>query len=645
MANTSIAGPRWLRRTAVTLALLVFGIATPEKAFPQGSLTNITLSPVTAISLTNFSASNIVAATGFPISGMLKINGPGYFVVRDPVSGRVSATRFGPFTADMNGYLVTDLGAKVQGYADPSLTVIGDVCLYNAVGPQTNGSPYLCSYAIETNGCIMETFSDGSSRVGGQILLQTFQNPSALIAEGWLEFGWSASAGPLPQPVPPGTSGTGSLLLGALEQLTPSLQLSRYTGPPQAFSQGVLVSTGLPTDIGIEGGGFFVLRRTNDNALFATRAGAFYIDGSGYLVHYSGMRLQGYADSTLTSVGDVQMDPLCAPLPNKPETCAMSYNMDRSGTITENVTDGTSFVCGQVLLEGCANPNLVSHTNFDLYPIDTNTALWSPLAPPWTGNLGWLVWGAVELSQFDTNLLAVRSNLNFFIEGALEFTGAPANLGISGPGFFTVRDPVANTLYATRNGAFQLDGLGHLVTTNGLRVQGLCNSLLTQVGDITIDTAGVPNPALKVTNCYVNANGEIEVSLSDGTDFLRGQILLQAYRNPQGLIPVGNGLYSNVAAALPIYTNGVVGPLQNASAIQSGALEQQPPPPAALQLAPSSGFRLFISDLSFGTVQSSPDLVHWNTIGQVNGSSDLNVAEFFDTAQTNQTFYRLVTPE
>jgi hypothetical protein len=91
-----------------------------------------------------------------------------------------------------------------------------------------------------------------------------------------------------------------------------------------------------------------------------------------------------------------------------------------------------------------------------------------------------------------------------------------------------------------------------------------------------------------------------------------------------------------------MFTNGLPGLLQGG--IQAGAVEQPPPPPPTLQLPPASGFRLFISDLTGGTVESSIDLIHWDVIGQVNGSPDLNVAEFFDTPQTMQTFYRIVTP-
>jgi flagellar hook protein FlgE len=571
----------------------------------------------------------------------LAINGPGYFVTRDPASGALSATRYGPFMVDTLGFLTTFSGSRVEGYNNPALTVIGDVQVNGGGFPTTNGL-YLASYVIETNGLIVETFSDGSSNVCGQILLQNFQDPSALTAQGWQFYGWDASAGPLAQAAPPGTSGTGTLLIGTLEQLTPKLQLSRYSGPPETFRQGVLVSTGVPADVGIEGEGFFVLRRTNDNTLFATRAGAFYLDGSGYMVHYSGMRLEGYTDSALTSIGDVQIEPTCSPSASDPGAYAEDFGIDQHGVITEQLSDGTSIVRGQILLEGCSNPNLIAHTNFDLYPLVTYTGLWSRLAAPLSGDLGWLVQGTVELSQFDESLLAVRSNLNFFSEGPIMPTGVPSNLGILGPGFFTVRDPVANTLYATCLGDFQLDADGYLATTNGLRVQGISNYNTGRIGDISIDSGGIAAPSVKLTNYAISMQGNIAVFLSDGTSFSRGQVLLQAYRNPQGLRPEGNGLYSNVAAAVPMFTNGQPG--VGLGMIQSGAVEEPPPPPPTLQLPPASGFRLFVTDLTIGNVESSGDLLHWSVIGQVDGSPDLNVGEFFDTPQTTRTFYRIAIP-
>ena len=597
---------------------------TPSSSFRRVLVTN------------NLSSSNTEIATD------LAIQGPGYFVVHDPLTGDLYATRFGSLCIDCNGFLVTESGMKVQGFSDPALSVIGDLQINDDcwLPPITEAGATVVSFQIQTNGCIVVTFSDGTSMIRCQILLQNFQNPSGLVNEGDRCFGWSASAQPLGQPVAPGSSGTGWLMVGFIEQLVPELQLGLYTGPPKSVSQGVLVPTQVPTDLGIEGNGFFVLRRTNDNVLFATRAGAFYLDGSGYLVHYSGLRLQGFVDSTRTTFGDLMIDTNGMPSTADPSALAEAIEIDRIGQIWVSLSDGTIFFRSQILLQFCANPDLLARTNFDLYPVFTNTGLWSTPAPPLTGNLGWIVPGMVELNQFDTNLLAVRSHLNFFIEGRVELTEIPSNLAISGNGFFTVRDPVANILYATRRGDFQLDTFGHLVTTNGLRLQGFTNSDLTLTGDLTIDAAGASDPTLPLEGFTVRSHGSIYVVLSDGSVLLRGRVLLQNFRNLQGLILAGNGLYSNLTAALPIFTNCIPG-CNGLGCVQSGYVESPSRLPAALHLLPSSGLRLFINNLTVGRVEASSDLIHWDVLGHVCGS-DFNAAEFFDTPQTLRKFYRVV---
>jgi flagellar hook protein FlgE len=583
-------------------------------------------------------AGTTTIATGVPTD--VAINGSGYLQLRDPVTGLLAVSRDGMLTLDTNGYLLTLGGMRVQGFTDPALTTIGDLQINNAGWQETNNPPpSLVSFEIQTNGGILANLSDHSSFVRGQILLAVYPDPSVLTQIWNQMFVWSGAVGTLTRLVPPGTSGTGALLPGYLQQLVPELQLSLNEGPPKTFSQGLLVETSVATDLGIQGNGFFVLRRTNDNAQFATRAGAFYVDGEGYLVHYSGLRLQGYTDSALTIIGDLQIDAASSPSATNPAVSVVEFEIDPRGVITEHLSDGTSYVRGQILLQGCSNPDLLTRASFDLYPLETESGLWSPIAQPFTHNLGWLDSWAVELSQFDTNLLAFRSNLNCFIQGPFVVTEIPANLAIMGPGFFTVRDPVANNLYATRWGGFELDALGHLVTTNGLRLQGLDNAGLTQSGDITIDTAGAPDPSLTLTNYAIDSQGHIYVSLSDGSQFLRGQILLQYYRNLQGLSRAGNGLYSNLTVAAPMFTNGLSGYIQQ-SQILSGGVEQPPILPT-LQLLPASGFRLFITDYSGGQVESSADLLRWDVASPIY-SADMNAAEFFDTSPTTQKFYRVV---
>jgi len=62
-------------------------------------------------------------------------------------------------------------------------------------------------------------------------------------------------------------------------------------------------------------------------------------------------------------------------------------------------------------------------------------------------------------------------------QGVLQTTGNPLDLALSGKGFFAVQSP-RGPLY-TRNGSFQLDADGTLVTADGYAVSGTGGSTLT----------------------------------------------------------------------------------------------------------------------------------------------------------------------
>jgi flagellar hook protein FlgE len=74
------------------------------------------------------------------------------------------------------------------------------------------------------------------------------------------------------------------------------------------FIQGAINRTNSFTDLAISGNGFFVARNASTGAQFVTRAGDFQLDSSGYLVTASGLRVQGYSDAALTTLGDIRVD-------------------------------------------------------------------------------------------------------------------------------------------------------------------------------------------------------------------------------------------------------------------------------------------------------------------------------------------------
>ena len=66
------------------------------------------------------------------------------------------------------------------------------------------------------------------------------------------------------------------------------------------FTQGQLNTTGITTDLGIVGEGFFKVEDTINNVSLATRAGNFRLDDRSYMVNPQGFRLQGLTGGTIT---------------------------------------------------------------------------------------------------------------------------------------------------------------------------------------------------------------------------------------------------------------------------------------------------------------------------------------------------------
>ena len=84
--------------------------------------------------------------------------------------------------------------------------------------------------------------------------------------------------------------GTGEIGLG-----------SRLESVQKILTQGALNSTGIATDLALQGNGFFIVsgNHNGQTANFFTRAGQFTVDKDGYMVNLEGLRVQGFpADAT-----------------------------------------------------------------------------------------------------------------------------------------------------------------------------------------------------------------------------------------------------------------------------------------------------------------------------------------------------------
>lgn len=123
----------------------------------------------------------------------------------------------------------------------------------------------------------------------------------------------------------------------------------------------------------------------------------------------------------------------------------------------------------------------------------------------------------------------VDSIPKIFTQGVLEPTERELDLAIQGQGFFQVR-LADGTVGYTRNGAFQIDATGNVVTGDGFKIE----------------------PAIVVPNdvqISVGQDGTVSGINTAGVSSTIGQVQLAKFLNPSGLRAQGNNIYTQTSSS------------------------------------------------------------------------------------------------
>jgi flagellar basal-body rod protein FlgG len=131
----------------------------------------------------------------------------------------------------------------------------------------------------------------------------------------------------------------------------------------------------------------------------------------------------------------------------------------------------------------------------------------------------------------------VQSTQTDFAQGAFQSTDNPLDLAIDGPGFFVVVDPSTGQNVYTRAGNFSINASGQLVVGSA-------------------QTGRVVTPAITfqpdTINVSVSAEGNVTAQQSGSTQFaLAGTLQLARFINPEGLLKMGENLYSETQSSGP----------------------------------------------------------------------------------------------
>jgi len=139
--------------------------------------------------------------------------------------------------------------------------------------------------------------------------------------------------------------------------------------------------------------------------------------------------------------------------------------------------------------------------------------------------------------QLGTGVRPVTTE-RIFTQGNLQQTGNSKDVAIQGQGFFQVLRPDGSTAY-TRDGSFQTDFQGQLVTSSGYFIQ---------------PAIAIPPNSQSIT---IGRDGTVSVTTPESTVPVQvGTVQLATFINPAGLQSVGENLYIETASSgTPNITN------------------------------------------------------------------------------------------
>ena len=133
----------------------------------------------------------------------------------------------------------------------------------------------------------------------------------------------------------------------------------------------------------------------------------------------------------------------------------------------------------------------------------------------------------------------VAATSKLFTQGAMQNTGVPLDLAITGEGFFEVLNADGTSAF-TRDGAFKLNSTGKVVTSDGLIVKGLD----------TIDPG--------TTNVTITSDGAFSATVK-GAIVKKAPVTLSRFPNPSGLRSAGRNLFTETESSGKPETGGTPG--------------------------------------------------------------------------------------
>ena len=309
-----------------------------------------------------------------------------------------------------------------------------------------------------------------------------------------------------------------------------------------SFKQGGIENTGVPTNVAIQGNGFFVVGDSTNRSY--TRAGDFSFDADGMLVTAEGIPVQGY-----TALDPVTGDIITTGQPSNilvpPGVLRAPTATTQFGTVTNlnsGAIVGAEFTASVQIYDSLGAPHVATITYTNTAPGEWDYEVTVPGEEVAGGTAG-------------TPEVLATGDITFDGDGALDLVdgAAAADVDIAAP--------------AWANGATAGDFTWDLVDANGV-------ASLTAFDGPSATSSVTQNGAAAgtINSISIDSSGQILATFGTGSSVSVGQLAMANFNNPQGLVKLGSNRYGESASA-GIPNIGVAGTGGRGSLIGS-SLEQ-----------------------------------------------------------------------
>jgi flagellar hook protein FlgE len=299
---------------------------------------------------------------------------------------------------------------------------------------------------------------------------------------------------------------------------------TQLAGVQQDFSQGQVTTTDVPTNMAINGNGFFQMLNPN-GAITFSRNGQLVQNKAGFIVDAEGNEVMGFQANAQGVLQTGQVVPIQIPNsallpPVATQNATFNVNLDAAATAPTDTppsqTDTNSFTFTTSIQ---TVDSLGAKTTVNLFFVKSATAN------------QWEVWGGPS-GAAPTDL----GQMTFSSSGALQ-----SSTGVDGAG------------NALPTGKFDIA----IPNTDGAAAQTVTINLAstTQFGGSGTDSA-TTSPASQdgfstsqLANFTIGNDGTITGNFSDGRTEVLGQVLLATFTNPNGLQNLGNNQFAQTSAS------------------------------------------------------------------------------------------------